>query len=55
MGEGRNDALRVNFDRKLKLEFHASVSHQRRRIVSIQRDGRCVSDIAALQAYIEAL
>ncbi len=22
MGEGKKDALRVNFDRKLKLEFH---------------------------------
>jgi len=22
MGEGRNDALRLDFDRKLKLEFH---------------------------------
>ncbi len=38
MGESKNDALIVNFDRKLKLEFHASVSHQRRRFVSIQRD-----------------
>ncbi len=25
MGESKKDALRVNFDRKLKLEFHASV------------------------------
>jgi len=30
MGESRKDALRVNLDRKLKLEFHASISHQRR-------------------------
>lgn len=29
MGESKKDALRVNFDRKLKLEFHASVSHAR--------------------------
>jgi hypothetical protein len=26
MGESKKDALRVNFDRKLKLEFHAGVS-----------------------------
>jgi hypothetical protein len=37
MGESKKDALRVNFDRKLKLEFHASVSHQRRGFVGIQR------------------
>ena len=24
MGEGKKDALRVNFDRKLKVEFHGS-------------------------------
>lgn len=28
MGESKKDALKVNFDRKLKLEFHASESHQ---------------------------
>jgi len=38
MGESKKDALRVNFVRKLKLEFHASVSHQRCRFVRIQRN-----------------
>jgi hypothetical protein len=38
MGESKKDALRVNFDKKLKLEFHASESHQRCRFVGIQRD-----------------
>jgi len=39
MGESKKDALRVHFDKKLKLELHASVSYQRRRLVNIQRDG----------------
>jgi len=39
MGEGKKDTLRVNPGAPgLKLEFHASESHQRRRLVSIQRD-----------------
>ncbi|MHC4623562.1 MAG: hypothetical protein ACYS4W_06635 [Planctomycetota bacterium] len=25
MGESRKDALRVNFDKKLKLEFHGAI------------------------------
>ena len=39
MGESKKDALRVSPGAPgLKLEFHASESHQRRRIVSISRD-----------------
>ena len=37
MGESKKDALRVNFDRKLKLEFHASESHQRCRFIDFSR------------------
>jgi len=33
MGESKKDALRVNFDRKLKVEFHASQSNQRCRLM----------------------
>jgi len=28
LGESKKDVLRINFDRKLKLEFHESESHQ---------------------------
>ena len=38
MGESKKDARGLDFDRKLKLEFHASVSHKRCRLVGIQRD-----------------
>ena len=38
MGKSKKDTLRVDFGRKLKLEFHASVSHQRYRFDCVSID-----------------
>ncbi len=40
MGDRRKQALRVQFDGKLKLEFHGALDHERLRAAALLRTGR---------------